>query len=1065
MLGIASFNLYFNVFYKLRNYMFKHLKYIDGTSDKFWEIQTSGDSHTVTYGRNGTDGQSKTKTFDTEEACLADAEKLIREKTKKGYSEDGTVEVQKAVQKDGKPVAKTSSQQRKEEVMEAFRQLIRHPQNEAVLPFLQEYAKGNLELLKKEIRGAKRFYASYVNLDKEPEYKKHNSYSWGQRGTKQQIRIINLLALGTFSLTDTNSWPEFVELLNTPNDPQVAAVLEWAQPDWLSDYLAQQLQRNDWLNISYDHLREWERRGMMQFNPELYVSAVAFFPRAVNDSAHIDRYIEEFCADDISVKRDIPLVFEYPSNINAVAYKWDYNSNDMQLLWHVVFQKLLAQGKMERGFLIHKSLEIQTKSWNNSQKGVFRELLLLTGLDEAELLKYQHTIFPMFHVEESAPINFAINLLKPVLAHPDFDRGEFLSWISPIFMRADLKGAVKTLMIQLDKVLKDYPQFKEQVSLLAADTFMIPDLQLQDRATKFILKHQEKPSDELTEKLTMYASQMLGSNAQDLKPLMGDADEFYSEEEILSTLTGGEAGSYVYSPDPTEKLQEEITLPSEWNDILFQLGQVLHSKDSIEMEILMNAWTLHLADFPADYKQQLTPYLKQLRDIYSESHCYQIFSHIFYSYQENSEKIYVYKNRYAKTLSLVNLMNDQMQMWQERWRDGIHLEALSLPTHKPFWVAPHALADRIIAHEKARVPLNLIDLSIALSRAPKEQLVGIEEKIDRIEDKEIVSILKYAFGLSDEISVKKSNCFGKIVEGNSEEKNLLLGIWATIARINHPDGVFSVFENSSLANAPTVIKPFDPKLSIQPHFVQQYNYQEKVHEPYLVGNELIIEFPVFKAYPKTLLAGLDIFSRGSNQYLGYYASDLDVRYVHSLLPQNTDSLAILYTYAYNRMAIWGTKDTKAFLEEMLYPFYLIRDHSALYVASSFFNADKTVRAVCVELFIQTVEQNRFPVDLVANYLLFLMNGEYGPIGRLADVLEQSKDISAKHNQALLALLLATLSGLEIKEKMPTNLKKLFELFYDLQQKSNLELTEHLKVSFKRFEAYKSLQPLLKKILK
>src|SRR5690606_32335739 len=209
MLVFTSFNSYFNMYYKLLKLMFKHLKYIDGTSDKFWEIQTSGSSHTVTYGRNGTDGQSKTKTFDTEEACLADAEKLVREKKKKGYSEDGTVEVQKAVQKDGKPIAKTSSQQRKEEVLRAFRQLIKHPQNDAVLPFLQEYAKGNLELLKKEIRSAKRFYASYVNLDKEPEYKHHNTYSWGQRGTKQQIRIINLLALGTFSLTDTNSWPEF----------------------------------------------------------------------------------------------------------------------------------------------------------------------------------------------------------------------------------------------------------------------------------------------------------------------------------------------------------------------------------------------------------------------------------------------------------------------------------------------------------------------------------------------------------------------------------------------------------------------------------------------------------------------------------------------------------------------------------------------------------------------------------------------------------------------------------------------------------------------------------------
>lgn len=35
MLVFTSFNSYFNMYYKLLKHMFKHLKYIDGTSDKF----------------------------------------------------------------------------------------------------------------------------------------------------------------------------------------------------------------------------------------------------------------------------------------------------------------------------------------------------------------------------------------------------------------------------------------------------------------------------------------------------------------------------------------------------------------------------------------------------------------------------------------------------------------------------------------------------------------------------------------------------------------------------------------------------------------------------------------------------------------------------------------------------------------------------------------------------------------------------------------------------------------------------------------------------------------------
>ena len=59
----------------------------DGKSDKFWQISVSGDSHTVTYGRVGTDGQTKTKSFADAAKAAKDADKLIASKVKKGYQE------------------------------------------------------------------------------------------------------------------------------------------------------------------------------------------------------------------------------------------------------------------------------------------------------------------------------------------------------------------------------------------------------------------------------------------------------------------------------------------------------------------------------------------------------------------------------------------------------------------------------------------------------------------------------------------------------------------------------------------------------------------------------------------------------------------------------------------------------------------------------------------------------------------------------------------------------------------------------------------------------------------
>lgn len=59
----------------------------DAKSQKFWSIDVEGTGFTVQYGRLGTEGQTSTKNFDTEEKCQKEADKLIAEKTKKGYAE------------------------------------------------------------------------------------------------------------------------------------------------------------------------------------------------------------------------------------------------------------------------------------------------------------------------------------------------------------------------------------------------------------------------------------------------------------------------------------------------------------------------------------------------------------------------------------------------------------------------------------------------------------------------------------------------------------------------------------------------------------------------------------------------------------------------------------------------------------------------------------------------------------------------------------------------------------------------------------------------------------------
>jgi uncharacterized protein (TIGR02996 family) len=57
----------------------------EGSSSKFWEITLSGNSFTTRWGKIGTKGQEKTQSFSNPIEARREYEKLINEKTKKGY--------------------------------------------------------------------------------------------------------------------------------------------------------------------------------------------------------------------------------------------------------------------------------------------------------------------------------------------------------------------------------------------------------------------------------------------------------------------------------------------------------------------------------------------------------------------------------------------------------------------------------------------------------------------------------------------------------------------------------------------------------------------------------------------------------------------------------------------------------------------------------------------------------------------------------------------------------------------------------------------------------------------
>ena len=65
----------------------RYFEFIDGDSKKFWEIWMDGAVVTTCWGKIGTAGQTKPKPFPDEAKAKKEYDKLLAEKTGKGYSE------------------------------------------------------------------------------------------------------------------------------------------------------------------------------------------------------------------------------------------------------------------------------------------------------------------------------------------------------------------------------------------------------------------------------------------------------------------------------------------------------------------------------------------------------------------------------------------------------------------------------------------------------------------------------------------------------------------------------------------------------------------------------------------------------------------------------------------------------------------------------------------------------------------------------------------------------------------------------------------------------------------
>lgn len=1042
-----------------------YLEFHDTTSSKFWQIEVNNDQHTVTFGRTNTDGQSKSKTFDSAALCLKDAEKLIKSKKAKGYAALGETAVipEKKAKSSNTSTSTTPEKNNKQAALDALDQLIRTGKIEDVIPFITQYAEGNSTALKKALSQAKRYWCDYQDLSKDPQFINRNQrYSeWGRRGGERHQNIIHLLAFALMNASDPKStWSLLQYIHEYGQHPVYTEVIKSFKPDWLGDYLKERVIANDW-SVEYDLLRQLEEDGLIQFDTQLYALTVPKFKHYDHKQNRITAKstIAHYLSDELLIQRDIPLMFEYETRPQD---HWFGNWQNPVHPWHDIFIGLIEQQKMDRDFFISKTMEMQSKNWNVQTKSFFKKILAAINVTETELLKQQDQLFLLLHSEFSATVTFSLDYIKQIYQHPEFKLAEYLSWLEPLMMRTDLKNIVKTILIQLPHILKQHKDdaIQELCLGLIADALMQNTLDLQERAAKLLLKHLQPQQQSIIDKIQMYQDNLIADIKTSLVPYLNtDATE---QIEMMDTTLS----TYQYQVQSIQQLnpEKQITLPSTWHDLLFFMGQMTNSTQPLDIDIFMSSWLLLRDQRPADANTQLQPVLQQMQNWNWSSASYSsIFNFNFAEYY--TQRIDSHQTNHLRNLShrdhifytwsalILEFLNSDLKQYQ--------LPLLSLPTHAPGYIDPEILVQRILDYQHAETKIKLTDLSVAISRMSQENREAALTLSIQIQDEQLQTLIQVALKALPLDPVLAPPEF--ITHLTNLEYEEWRGVWATMALTHYPHITLTRANHLEQVSINNTVSCLPYIFSDHKEHIWDENKKQYVRE--VVGQYVRFELPTYQKTVATDIYRQQCYSQYTKDsyYLDYSITGADLVFVRHLSPinQTWNDLKFAADACYN--ADFFSANNSVLFMAMMEDNYDFNVYSHFILASHLFAAKKDGQAFAIECTTQKIFQQQLNLEFFAQHCHQMIQHNFAPFSRFVDSLITISEYSDLHKNALLQFFEILLPQLNFIEKLPTQFKKFIELYYLVKQQAAVPVAVEQQLLAWQ-ELSNSLKPLIKKIL-
>ena len=743
--------------------------------------------------------------------------------------------------------------------------------------------------------------------------------------------------------------------------------------------------------------------------------------------------------DNRSVTADAQFLFQYPEAIEKVLLqlyrieakvldlsKWESDdtlrktnylgSAKVTTYWDDVFELLVHYGYQIPRSFVGQLLESLLNQWKKPHLDWHCRLLKWLAPTQEELLAHQQTLFAVLGTGVGSVVKTVMDYIVSIANAPQFDFESFMQQFPLAFTVEKQPKALFQGVEILAKEFKKHPptdvSYREQLAVL----FTQPDVKLQEAVAELLTTYFNQEG--LPEVIALYRDYLKGK-AQDLLATLSP-----SESSAPSDLSDRSASSENSKTACAARTLTPIIYPLTPNETLFLIGDCIREKTAATIDVFFDALVRLQDQIPADYAEQIKPYLKQLlaREwfvgtmpllyLFLDSWSNQSPTPLVYDPDKEWKEIqklykehkYTQADKLDKPRVMHIAANQAQQTFPylfnkiartlQKLKEKDTLPFLSTPTHEPFYIEAEVLVDKLLQYEAQGKAPDFDDLIVACNRLLFwEVSAAAKEKAQQLKG-DYAPAIQYYLGVTDKIQLNEA----------------LLPLWTQITRLKHPDEEFKVFENTQAKNILSVVKPFYIK----------YGWEKRTYANGEVGEEFTYHCNHYYKYKNKKSRPALYNYYNTNE--GECTSAQEAEYKLSLNPHYPDAILCAY------IALWATMNEADQVRDMTLPLEAVlrydlrvRHSGWLYIGACLLFEKRPSRDLAYEYICQAIARGEDLTHL-KTYLARVLAWDYLPIPRFIEFLDRPNPPAVKaFGKEVVELYLE-----EVKKqnKLPRNHKKL-----------------------------------------